>query len=93
MEQLALVAPLRALARRSDPATSRAAAASIDAESISGKVLAELREKGPGTSHELASRARLDLVTVSPRMKPLEKLGLVRRAGKRDNRTVWEATT
>jgi DNA-binding transcriptional ArsR family regulator len=80
-----------AKARATDPATSRAAAATVDAHGIALQVLNELRSGGPGTSHELAERLGMQLVTVSPRMKPLEDAGKVRRAGRRDKRTVWEA--
>lgn len=83
--------PLRALARSSDPGTSHAAVTSIDAGGIAHQVLVELLAGGPGTSHELAERTGMSLVTVSPRMKPLEDAKRVRRAGKRDGRTVWEA--
>jgi len=88
MEQLALDAPLRALARRRDPETSREAATRVDAKGLSDAVLAELA-RGPGTCHELAARMHEELVSISPRMKPLEGLGRVERAGKRDGRTVW----
>ena len=80
-----------ARARASDPQTSRDAAARIDGESLAGKVLEELRAHGPGTSHELAERMGLPLVTVSPRMKPLETANLVERGGQRGGRTVWRA--
>lgn len=89
MEQLGL--DFAARARRSDPGTSHAAAATIDAKSLAGQVLADLRDRGPGTSHEIAERMGLQLVTVSPRMKPLEDAGKVRRAGKKQGRTIWEA--
>jgi DNA-binding MarR family transcriptional regulator len=89
-EQLDLVLPLRALARHRDPATSRAAAARVQAPTIAAKVLAELAN-GPGTTHELAARLGMSLVTVSPRMKPLEAANRVERAGERDGRTIWRA--
>lgn len=91
MIQLSLDAPLRALARTQDPATSHAAAARVDAPKISDLVLAELRAHGPGTSHDLAARLGLSLVTVSPRLKPLELAGKVERRGTEDKRTVWAA--
>jgi DNA-binding MarR family transcriptional regulator len=91
-EQFALEMPLRALSRATDPDTSRAAAARVDAKGLALRVLEELRKNGPGTSHELAARMNLDLVTVSPRLKPLEDAKHVRRDGRRDGRTVWAAT-
>lgn len=89
MTQLAI--DFTARARRRDPETSRAAANRIDGSALAQQVLHELRMNGPGTSHELAARLGMSLVTVSPRMKPLEDNNKVRRAGKRDGRTVWEA--
>lgn len=80
-----------ALARSTDPETSHAAAAVVDAAGLAGKVLADLHAHGPATSHAIADRLGLELVTVSPRMRPLEKLELVERAGKQDGRTVWKA--
>lgn len=88
MEQLALDAPLRALARRRDPETSQEAAGRVDAKGLALAVLAEL-ERGPGTCHELAERMHKGLVSISPRMKRLEDLGRVERAGRRAGRTVW----
>lgn len=89
MEQMAI--DFAAAARRTDPRTSHDAAASIDARGLAGQVLADLRDRGPGTSHEIAERMGLNLVTVSPRMRPLELAGKVRRDGKREGRTVWRA--
>lgn len=80
-------------ARASDPETSHAAAARARdfAGALGVKVYEELAKHGPGTTHELAERMGLSLVTVSPRMRPLELQGRVRRAGRRLGRTVWEA--
>ena len=75
-------------ARRADPDTSRAAAARIDGTTLCDRVLAEL-SRGDATTHELAARMGLSLVTVSPRLAPLRRAGLVVEAGKRDGRTVW----
>jgi DNA-binding MarR family transcriptional regulator len=80
-----------AQARRSDPSTSRDAAARVDGKALAAQVHNELVRGGPGTSHELAERLNMSLVTVSPRMKPLEDAGKVKRCGKRDGRTVWAA--
>lgn len=89
-EQLAIDFTPRARSR--DPSTSHAAAARVDGSELAGKVLVSLRIDGPATSHELAERLGLSLVTVSPRMKPLETAGKVARDGKREGRTVWRAT-
>lgn len=78
------------LARRADPDTAKAAARSVDANALEALVLTALRH-GPQTSHEIADRLHLSLVSISPRMKPLETKRKVVRAGKREGRTVWRA--
>lgn len=88
-------APSVGLARRTDPATAQEAAASVPATDLELLVLTALQE-GAATTEELARRLDLSLVTVSPRLKPLERKGFVRRAGRRQNvsgrpATVWEA--
>lgn len=88
MLQLDVFRDYRPLARRTNPSTSREAAAKVDGKGLAAQVLAELA-KGEGTTHELAQRLHLSLVTVSPRMAPLQRKGLVTMAGKRDGRTVW----
>ena len=80
-----------ALARRTDPETSHAAAALVDASTLSGRVLAELRQNGPATIHSMAERLGISLVTASPRFAPLRRAGLIRAAWREGNRTVWEA--
>ncbi len=88
-----LALSLRGLARRRDPATSKQAAARVRPPGIGLRVLAELRQNGPGSSHDLAERLGLSLVTVSPRLAPLEALELVERSGvDYNNRTIWKAT-
>lgn len=82
-----------AYARNTDPATSHAAAEKVRVNPCERAVLATLTLYGPLTSHEIATRSGLSLVTVSPRMKRLEERALVAREGKRDGRTVWRATT
>lgn len=89
MIQLAFDAPLKALARRRDPETSQEAAGRCDAKGLALAVLTELG-RGPGTCHELAERMHASLVSISPRMKPLEVLGRVERAGRRGGRTIWK---
>lgn len=79
-----------ALARSTDPDTSHAAAARTDGKQLGWLVHAYLLANGPRTSHQVADGLGLSLVTVSPRMKPLESLGLVERAGKVDGRTLWK---
>ena len=79
-----------ALARRTDPETSHEAAASVDTNALESLVLDELRGAVEGlTSHQVADRTGESLVSVSPRMAPLERKGLIERAGKRGRRTIW----
>lgn len=89
MSQLELDAPLRPLARRTDPATSHAAAAKLDVAGVVERIADSLRDDGPATSRELAERLRIDLVTISPRLRPMTRAGMVHEAGKRDRKIVW----
>lgn len=87
-EQLTL-----ALARRADPPTARAAAARARTTNLEALVLDVLRAHPAGlTAHEVAAALGRDLVSVSPRMRPLCDTGRVREAGRRDGRTVWVVT-
>jgi hypothetical protein len=89
-----------AFARHSDPSTSHQAAFEFDAQvtAIEQRILAELRGLGRNgmTSHALAAVLCLELVTVSPRMKPLVTKNLVRDSGRRSEspsgrqRIIWE---
>jgi DNA-binding IclR family transcriptional regulator len=77
-----------AVARHSDPETSHAAAESVDTAALERFVLEALRERPDGaTSEELADETGLSLVTISPRLKPLEGKNLAVRDGKRKNRS------
>lgn len=82
-----------ALTRRADPPTSRAAAARVRTTNLEALVLNVLRAHPAGlTAHEVAAALGRDLVSVSPRMRPLCDTGRVREHGRRDGRTVWVAT-
>lgn len=89
MNQLAI--DFAARARVTDPATSHQAAARVDAKTVAGRVLESLRVYGPADSDQLAARLGLKLVTVSPRLRPLERAGFVREHAIRDGRIVWAA--
>lgn len=80
MSQLSL-----ALARRTDPVTSHAAAAVVDARTLEALIVDTLRRHGPRTTAELADLTGASLVSVSPRMKPLAERGIVVADGKRKN--------
>jgi DNA-binding HxlR family transcriptional regulator len=82
-----------ALARNSDPLTSDEAAEAVPVNRLEQIVLNHLgfwQEQGR-TSHELALSTGLSLVSISPRMKPLEQKNLiVRTAERRQGRIVWK---
>ncbi len=73
-----------ALARSTDPATAHEAAEQVTAH-LSGlerRVCDAMAALGhPVTSRAIAVAAGLDLVTVSPRLRPLCDRGIVREAG------------
>lgn len=85
-----------ARARRSDPITSKLAAASVDVTPLEMGVIGALKAHGPLTSFEIADILRLSVITISPRMKPLAMKGLIRDSGARRigqsgrKQTVWE---
>ena len=70
---------MNAVARATDPSTSHEAAASVNATRLESIILDKLkRYPSPGaTTHELAQALGLELVSISPRMKPLKDKGLV----------------
>jgi Fic family protein len=82
--------------RNNDPDTSREAAMKLDATRLQQIVLNTLGQFPSGlTAHEVADITGIALVTISPRMKPLEEKGAVERVGKRvpqgytRKQTVW----
>lgn len=72
---------MSAHARNTDPSTSHAAARAIVGAltELEARVLGELLRRGDdgATTHELAAALKLELVTVSPRLKPLAQKGCV----------------
>jgi hypothetical protein len=90
--------PAHGRARREDPATSKAAAATAPAADLSERILRALRLSKAGmTTRELAWLLKADLVSVSPRMRPLVEGGKVLDSGEKrvgDNgraSIVWRA--
>lgn len=84
-------------ARATDPQTSLFAAQSIPTAHLERRVLECLRKRGAMTSHEIALALGISLVTVSPRLRPLEKRGSVERVGTKLGlsgraQTLWRAT-
>lgn len=88
-------------ARHTDPETSHAAAATAARHhsSLDTAILDWLRyEAAGGTSEEIANGLLVPRVSVSPRLKPMERAGLVtrtdeRRTGKSGVRAiVWRAS-
>jgi DNA-binding MarR family transcriptional regulator len=86
-----------AAARTADPSTSREAAATVHVADLEARVLRALRQSFGMTTSELSSKLKLDRVTVSPRIAPLCRKGLVvdsgaRRSGPSGRRQiVWRA--
>lgn len=71
-------------ARRRDPGTSHAAAASVDVTPLEMAVVGALKSNPSGlTSFEIADILRISLVTVSPRLRPLADKLLVEDSGQR----------
>lgn len=90
------VAKTEAYARRTDPVTSLAAAQSIKTSDLEQKVFDVIADIGGATTHEIADRTGISLVSVSPRIRPLVRKNLIRDSGKKregkSNRKsiVWE---
>ena len=90
------IAPIRR-ARRTDPATSKAAAARATefADSHAGRILAALDRIGTGTAHEIGEAAGLTVVQTDRRLPELERDGrvyVITQDGKpliRDGFRVW----
>lgn len=75
----------RGAARHADPDTAKAAAKTVAVADLEALVLGALRKfrLAGMTTHELAEYLKLSLVSVSPRMRPLVKKGLVVDSGER----------
>ena len=72
----------RAYARTTDPVSSDEAAATVPVSYLEEVCLRHLRWRPEGlTSKQLADATGLPLVTISPRLKPLETKGLIYRDG------------
>lgn len=88
-------------ARRTDPDTSKQAAASVRLSDLESKVLAVLRARGDAgaTLDEIVEATGLDKVTASPRLRPLVRKGFAvqtseRRTGASGRpQTIWKAAT
>ena len=79
-----------ARARATDPETSKLAARILKPQPIEAIVLHYLKVCGPSTTAEISEGTGVALITVSPRMKPLEERGLVvRTAERRAKKIVW----
>jgi len=84
-----------AFARHTDPLTSHLAAGRVNVPKREQEALDALRglPLRQGTSREIARAAGVDKWSISPRMKPLERKGFVRRLSTtRASQIVWEAT-
>ena len=81
-----------ARARATDPETSHDAAARVDVTRRESQVMdALVALDGQATSREIAYKAGVDKWSISPRLKPLEEKGYIRRTDqRRDKQIVWE---
>jgi hypothetical protein len=82
------------LARNSDPHTSQAAADAVNADGLYDLIKAALLKHPEGlTAEGMVDATGRGIQTISPRTKPMEKLGLlVRTKDKRKNRSGRDAT-
>lgn len=81
-----------AAARKTDPATSHAAAAAVTPKraSIKDHILTEIAVHGGCTGTEIADRTRLRLNSITPRFKELSDAGLIKDSGqRRERQIVW----
>lgn len=80
-QQLALNFDTAPRARRTDPASSHAAAAELQASGAMNwqraQVLIVVEQYGPGTARELAQRSGMDRYKISRRCSELRALGLI----------------
>lgn len=86
--------PPEGAARKRDPETSKKAAREVRAGTLMAKVLGAIRASTVGmTIEEISTQCGLSVVSVSPRMKPLELRKLIQKSGKtRRNSSGYEAT-
>lgn len=87
-------------ARATDPETSHAAAASVEPTELELLVLAALGVRPRGcTSSELSDFLGIERVSVSPRLAPLARKGLIEASGERRrgpsgrSQIVWKASS
>lgn len=79
-------------ARKTDPSTSHEAAAKakLTAAGVDDRIFDAIDTHGPMTSHEIADKTGISLVSVSPRIKPMRLVGILKDTGARRNgRKVW----
>jgi hypothetical protein len=87
-----------AKARASDPETSHDAAASVGGGKLMDLILQEMQASAerfggncPGfTGKEIANYVQRPLNSITPRLAPLRRKGLIHAAGKRDKQIVWK---
>lgn len=83
-------------ARNTDPLTSDLAAESVPVNNVEAACLVHLQCYGGRTSEGISEGTGIRLVTVSPRLKPMEERGLIYRNGTMANRSgrpaiIWHA--
>jgi len=84
--------PAESHARRTDPETSKIAAAMVNASALEAIVWNALLKHGRMNTRTIGDVTDLPRDSVSPRMRPLERRGAVSDTGEReDGCIVWEA--
>lgn len=85
--------PPEGSARRNDPPTAKKAARDVRAGTLMDTCLRAIEQADCGlTIEELSACTGISIVSVSPRMKPLVKRGLIKDSGKRrTNSSGYEA--
>lgn len=77
-------------ARTTDPVTSHIAGAQLSRAGIEEAIL-DILLGGSLTSHEISTLTGVPYVTISPRLRPLERRGKIHEAGTRRNRESGKA--
>ena len=72
-----------AYARHSDPETSKSAAERMRLSNMERIVFDVIKKLRGATTHEIADHTGISLVTVSPRIRPLVRKGMIQDSGKK----------
>lgn len=76
-------------ARREDPETSHDWARTLNVGTIDHQIVMHLVEHGPKSSLELHKELGVPRENIAPRLRPLERLGILREDGKHGRGIAW----